>query len=205
MINVFLSAFLTADFCKRVFSLSCVFSANQKMISEQPCSNGETIRHTVQWEEIRTSHKPSGIYFYIYCANYCFSICTRTVTCSTKTENVGLYHTWPSWYKNWTIIRTVNVKVNPRRRHVCRNLLYLHSFSVTFLISTDRRSKTVFVLFSTANKQPKNGTSFFLPCVLPKWQIMGFYSRVLSGFLTPHNFRLTLLTLGLRPFLFYCK
>ena len=51
----------------------------------------------------------------------------QDVTCGTKTEK------WdctarvfvPSWYKNWTIILTVNVKVNPRRRHVCRNLLYL--------------------------------------------------------------------------------
>ena len=30
-------------------------------------------------------------------------------------------HVW--YYKNWTIIHTINVKVNPRRRHVCRNLL----------------------------------------------------------------------------------
>jgi hypothetical protein len=28
-------------------------------------------------------------------------------------------------YKNWTIIRTLNVIVNPRRRHVGRNLLYV--------------------------------------------------------------------------------
>ncbi len=33
----------------------------------------------------------SGIYFYIYCANYCFSFCTRTVTWRTKTEKVGSY------------------------------------------------------------------------------------------------------------------
>jgi hypothetical protein len=26
-------------------------------------------------------------------------------------------------YKNWTINHTLNVKVNPRRRHVCRHLL----------------------------------------------------------------------------------
>jgi hypothetical protein len=31
----------------------------QKKISEQPCSNGEPIRHTVLWEGIRTTHKPS--------------------------------------------------------------------------------------------------------------------------------------------------
>ena len=54
-----------------------------------------------------------------------FSFCTRTVTCGTKTEKVGLYRTWPSCYKNWTIIRTVNVKVNPWRRHVYRNLMYV--------------------------------------------------------------------------------
>ena len=28
-----------------------------KKISEQPCSNGEPIRHTVLWEGIRTTHK----------------------------------------------------------------------------------------------------------------------------------------------------
>jgi hypothetical protein len=32
--------------------------SHQKMINEQPCSNGETIRHSFLWEEIRTTHKP---------------------------------------------------------------------------------------------------------------------------------------------------
>jgi hypothetical protein len=38
-----------------------------------------------------------------------------------RTLNVKVNHVR---YKNWTIIRTLNVKVNPRRRHVCHNLLY---------------------------------------------------------------------------------
>jgi hypothetical protein len=37
----------------------------------------------------------------------------RDGTCGTKTGKVGSYRTWPSWYKNWTIIRTENVEVNP--------------------------------------------------------------------------------------------
>jgi hypothetical protein len=56
------------------------------------------MRHTVMWEGIRTS---SGIYFYIYCANYCsvfvpgrsrpvqthfFSFCTTRDRPGTKTE-----------------------------------------------------------------------------------------------------------------------
>ena len=32
-----------------------------------------------------------GIYFYIYGDNYFFSFCTRTVTCGTKTEKLGLW------------------------------------------------------------------------------------------------------------------
>ena len=44
----------------RFLSLSHVFLLPiQKKISEQPCSNGEPIRHTVLWEGIRTTHKPS--------------------------------------------------------------------------------------------------------------------------------------------------
>jgi hypothetical protein len=34
--------------------------AIQKKIREQPCSNGEPIRHTVLWEGIRTTHKLPG-------------------------------------------------------------------------------------------------------------------------------------------------
>jgi hypothetical protein len=37
--------------------LSHVFLLPIQKISEQPCSNGEPIRHTVLWEEIRTTHK----------------------------------------------------------------------------------------------------------------------------------------------------
>jgi hypothetical protein len=41
-------------------TLLYVFITNQNIwISEQPCSNGEPIRHTVLWEGIRTTHKPS--------------------------------------------------------------------------------------------------------------------------------------------------
>ena len=58
--------------------------------------------HYVFVQQISANVSYSGIYFYIYCANYCST----------------------SWYKNCTIIRTINVKVNPRRRHVSRNLLY---------------------------------------------------------------------------------
>jgi hypothetical protein len=38
----------------------CVYYQSKKKISEQPCSNGEPIRHTVMWEEIRTTHKLPG-------------------------------------------------------------------------------------------------------------------------------------------------
>ncbi len=37
--------------------LSHVFLLPIKKISEQPCFNGEPMRHTVLWEEIRTTHK----------------------------------------------------------------------------------------------------------------------------------------------------
>jgi len=40
-----------------MFELSHVFLLPIKKISEQPCSNGESIRHTVLWEGIRTTHK----------------------------------------------------------------------------------------------------------------------------------------------------
>jgi hypothetical protein len=39
---------------------------------------------------------------------------------------------------------------------------------------------------------------FFLLGVLPKWDMRGFYWRVLSGFLTSHSFNVTFLTLGLQ-------
>jgi len=48
----------------------------------------------VKNQQISGNVSSSGIYFYIYCDNYYFSFCTRTVTCSTKTEKVGLYRTW---------------------------------------------------------------------------------------------------------------
>ena len=32
------------------------FDCQSKKMSEQPCSNGEPIRHSVLWEEIRTVH-----------------------------------------------------------------------------------------------------------------------------------------------------
>jgi hypothetical protein len=41
-------------------SLMCVYYQSKKKISEQPCSNGEPIRHTVLWEGIRTTHKLPG-------------------------------------------------------------------------------------------------------------------------------------------------
>jgi len=40
-------------------TLSHVFLLPIQKISEQPCSNGEPVRHTVMWEGIRTTHKPS--------------------------------------------------------------------------------------------------------------------------------------------------
>jgi hypothetical protein len=43
---------------------------------------------------------------------------------ATSTQGpLGFLSHIPSWYKNWTIIRTVNVKVNPRARHVSTNLI----------------------------------------------------------------------------------
>jgi hypothetical protein len=45
-----------------VFSPLChVLLLLIKKISEQPCSNGEPIRHTVLWKVIRTAHKPSQV------------------------------------------------------------------------------------------------------------------------------------------------
>ncbi len=43
--------------------------------------------------QIESNVSSSGIYFYIYCANYCSLFVPGRST---------------SWYKNWTIIRTVN-------------------------------------------------------------------------------------------------
>ena len=40
----------------KLLSLMC-FYYQPKKASEQPCSNGEPIRHTVLWEGIRTTHK----------------------------------------------------------------------------------------------------------------------------------------------------
>ena len=42
-----------------LFSLLC-FYYQSIMVSEQPSSNGQPIRHTVLWEGIRTTHKMSG-------------------------------------------------------------------------------------------------------------------------------------------------
>jgi hypothetical protein len=75
----------------------------------------------------------SGIYFYIYCENYYFSFCTRTVTYRTKTEKwVCTGRDCPGTKPEITIL-TINVKVNSRRRHVCRNLLYIET-NVTCLL-----------------------------------------------------------------------
>jgi hypothetical protein len=41
---------------------------------------------------------------------------------------------------------------------------------------------------------------FFLLGVLSKWNMRGFYLRVLSDFLASHSFSVTLFTLGVRPF-----
>ncbi len=47
--------------------------------------NGKHLLETVSVQQILANVSPSGIYFYIYCENYYFSFCTRTVTCRTKT------------------------------------------------------------------------------------------------------------------------
>ncbi len=44
----------------RTLSLMCVYYQSKKKISEQPCSNGDPISHTVLWEGIRTTHKLPG-------------------------------------------------------------------------------------------------------------------------------------------------
>ena len=46
----------------------------QKKISEQPCSNGESIRHTVLWEGIRTTHFITPTLLYVFCLVLALSI-----------------------------------------------------------------------------------------------------------------------------------
>jgi hypothetical protein len=74
--------FITADFCKRVFS-------------------GDLLLHLL--------------------SELLFSFCTRTAR-AVQTHFFSFCTSFCT--KNWTIIRTINVTVNPRRRHVCRNLMY---------------------------------------------------------------------------------
>jgi hypothetical protein len=73
-------------------SLSCVSSLLiQKKISEQPCSNGEPIRHTVLWEGIRTTHKPfvSCPYsFPQHCMPYRLLIARSSSSSSPRSQSV---------------------------------------------------------------------------------------------------------------------
>ncbi len=68
----------------------------------------------------------SGIYFYIYCVNYCSDFVPGRS--GTNPRFQFLYYRDRPGTKTETIIRTINVKVNPRRRHVCRNMLHRTSF-----------------------------------------------------------------------------
>jgi hypothetical protein len=91
--------------------LGCLLAAEKRTKTEDQKCNAKTM----EVQQISANVSSSGIYFYIYCANYCsvfvpgrsrvvqthvFSFCTARDRPGTNTE---------------TIIRTINVKGNPRR------------------------------------------------------------------------------------------
>ena len=69
-------------------SLSCVFIPNQKRFSEQPCSNGEPIRHTVLREGKRTTHK---LILLVPWATYC-SFLTHIYIYGIITKRLHNFH-----------------------------------------------------------------------------------------------------------------
>jgi hypothetical protein len=81
---------------------------NQKMISEQPCSNGETTRHTVLWEGIRTTHKDHTLSGKLDCLCACEDRASSpTLTVFVNFQTLSTIINRPSSVNSWLIVTMV--------------------------------------------------------------------------------------------------